>query len=156
MSSILSSLKLTSAKRQQVANPTEFRRLKVSAKLREIKHKPIKRGGNGQLLPLPQLALLNALGEGWESEYPVATKMGRHSGYPSCYKLDLANPILMIGIEIDGYSHTTIDRKNQDRKKTDLLVSLGWSVYRLSNDRALSLYSTFKSVDTLLTLLTGD
>jgi hypothetical protein len=35
MSSILSSLKLTTAKRQQVANPTEFRRLKVSAKLRE-------------------------------------------------------------------------------------------------------------------------
>jgi hypothetical protein len=35
MSSILSSLKLTSAKRQQVANPTEFRRLKVSVKLKE-------------------------------------------------------------------------------------------------------------------------
>lgn len=35
MSSILSSLKLTTAKRQQVANPTEFRRQKISAKLRE-------------------------------------------------------------------------------------------------------------------------
>ena len=35
MSSILSSLKLTTAKRQQVANPTEFRRQKISAKLQE-------------------------------------------------------------------------------------------------------------------------
>ena len=35
MSSILSSLKLTSTKRQQVANPTEFRRQKISVKLKE-------------------------------------------------------------------------------------------------------------------------
>lgn len=35
MSSILSSLKLTSAKRQQVSNPIEFRRQKISAKLQE-------------------------------------------------------------------------------------------------------------------------
>ena len=35
MSSILGSLKLTSAKRQQVSNPIEFRRHKVSAKLKE-------------------------------------------------------------------------------------------------------------------------
>ena len=35
MSSILSSLKLTSAKRQQVFNPIEFRRQKLSTKLKE-------------------------------------------------------------------------------------------------------------------------
>ncbi len=35
MSSILSSLKLTSAKRQQVSNPIEFRRQKLSNKLNE-------------------------------------------------------------------------------------------------------------------------
>ncbi len=35
MSSILSSLKLTSAKRQQVSNPIEFRRQKISVKLKE-------------------------------------------------------------------------------------------------------------------------
>ena len=128
-------------------------RLKMKQKLREIRHKPIKRGGNGQLLPLPQLALLHALGEGWESEFPVATKMPRGSGYPTCYKLDIANPILMIGIEIDGGSHTTLERKDLDQKKSQFLVSLGWSIYRLSNEKALSLYSTFKSADILLTSL---
>ena len=35
MSSILSTLKLTSAKRQQVSNPIEFRRQKISTKLKE-------------------------------------------------------------------------------------------------------------------------
>jgi hypothetical protein len=130
-------------------------RLKVKAKLREIKHKPIRRGGNGQLLPLAQLALLHALGEGWESEYAVATHQGHRNGvYPNCYKLDIANPDLMIGIELDGSSHCGITRRMQDKKKTDLLVSLGWSVYRVSNARALELYSTFKSVDILLTSLT--
>ena len=130
-------------------------KMKMIAKLREIRHKPIKRGGNGQLLPLPQLALLHALGEGWESEFAVATKMGHRNGtYPNCYKLDIANPTLMIGIEIDGNCHTTLARKTQDKKKTDLLISQGWSIYRLSNDRALHLYSTFKSVDTLLISLT--
>ena len=129
-------------------------RMKVRARLKEIKHKPIKRGGNGQLLPLPQLALLHALGEGWEAEYAVATKMRQLGlGYPTCYKIDIANSDKKIGIEVDGGSHTTLDRINQDKRKFEVLISQGWSMYRVSNERALSLYSTFKSVDTLLTSL---
>ena len=143
---------------KRLSNPMskEEVRRKVRAKLREIRHKPIKRGGNGQLLPLPQLALLHALGEGWESEYPVATKM-RHlkTGYPTCYKLDLACPEKKIGIELDGGSHCSLERQAQDLKKTEFFISQGWSIYRVSNERALSLYSTFTSTDTLLTLLRG-
>lgn len=130
-------------------------RLKMKAKLKEIRHKPIKRGGNGQLLPLPQLALLHALGDGWEAELAIATKM-RHLGigFPTCYKVDLANQSMKLAIELDGGSHCSLERKAQDLKKTDFLTSQGWSVYRVSNQRALELYSTFESVDTLLTLLT--
>ena len=143
---------------KKLANPMskEEVRRKVRAKLREIRHKPIKRGGNGQLLPLPQLALLHALGEGWESEYSVATKM-RHlkTGYPTCYKLDLACPEKKIGIELDGGSHYSLERQAQDLKKTEFFISQGWSIYRVSNQEALRLYSTFTSTDTLLTLLKG-
>ena len=128
-------------------------RLKMKAKLREIRHKPIRRGGNGCLLPLPQLAMLHALGEGWESEFPVSVGMGRDSGYPTCYKIDIANQNKMIGIELDGNSHGLHSRKSQDTKKMEMLKSLGWSVYRVSNERALQLFSTFTSVDTLLTSL---
>lgn len=142
---------------KKFANPMSNHqaRLKMKERLREIKHRPIKRGGNGQLLPLAQLALLHALGEGWESELAVPTKMPKDSGYPTAYKLDIANPVMMIGIELDGGSHGSLERKTLDAKKTDLLVSLGWSVYRVSNERALHLYSTFTSADTLLTSLTG-
>jgi hypothetical protein len=142
----------------KVENPMSNHQIKkkMIAKLREIKHKPIKRGGNGQLLPLPQLALLHALGEGWESEVAVATKLRSTGlGYPTCYKIDIAHKEKKIGIEIDGVSHGTLERQAADLKKTEFLVSQGWSIYRLSNKRALHLYSTFTSVDTLLTSLMG-
>ena len=129
-------------------------RKKISQTLKEIKHKPIKRGGNGQLLPLPQLALLHALGEGWVAEHPIPTKMGHRNGiYPNAYKVDIANPKIKLAIELDGGSHGTLERKAQDQKKVECLVRLGWRVLRISNEEALHLYSTFKSVVTLLTLL---
>lgn len=129
-------------------------RKKISDTLKKIKHQPIKRGGNGQLLPLPQLALLHALGVGWVAEHPIKTNAGHRNGvYPNAYKVDIANPEKMIAIELDGGSHGPLVRQAQDQKKTDLLVSLGWSVYRVTNERALHLYTTFKSVDTLLTSL---
>ena len=129
-------------------------RSKMRATLKKIGHQPIRKGGNGRLLPLPQIALLHALGNGWQAELAVPTRM-RHLkiGYPTCYKLDIANLEMKIGIELDGSSHNSMERKAQDLKKTDFFVSQGWSVYRISNQRALELYSTFTSVDTLLILL---
>jgi very-short-patch-repair endonuclease len=80
--------------------------------------------------------------------------MGHRNGtYPNHYKIDVANKNLMIGIELDGGSHGSLERKSQDAKKTDILIFQGWSIYRVSNERALQLYSTFTSVDTLLTSL---
>ncbi|WP_408605425.1 endonuclease domain-containing protein [Desulfobacula toluolica] len=51
---------------------------------------------------------------------------------PTCYKLDIANPELKIGVEIDGISHTG-KRRKLDQKKNAHLKSLGWQVLRLSN-----------------------
>ena len=129
-------------------------RKKISNRLKEIRHSPIKRGGNGQLLPLPQLALLHALGDGWMAEHSIKTNAGHRNGtYPNCYKVDIANPEMMMAIELDGGSHTSLERQEQDQKKVKFLVGLGWSIYRVSNEKSLYLYSTFKSVDTLLTSL---
>jgi hypothetical protein len=129
-------------------------RQKISKRLKEIKHRPIKRGGNGQLLPLPQLALLHALGEGWVAELAIKTNAGHRNGvYPNAYKVDIANPEMMLAIELDGSSHGPLERQAQDKKKVECLVRLGWRVLRISNEEALRLYSTFKSVDTLLTSL---
>jgi hypothetical protein len=129
-------------------------RKKISQTLKEIKHKPIRRGGNGQLRPLPQLALLHALGAGWVAEHAIATKKGHRNGiYPNAYKVDIANPEMKLAIELDGGSHGTLERQAQDQKKVECLVQLGWRVLRISNEEALHLYTTFKSVDILLTLL---
>ncbi len=138
-------------KRNPMSKPES--REKMRQALRRIGHAPKNRGGNGRPLPVSQLALLYALGQGWIAEHAVATKQPRGSGYPTNYKIDIANPEKMIGIEIDGGSHCTIERQEQDAKKRHLLSSQGWSIYHVSNQRALELYSTFTSADTLLTSL---
>ena len=98
----------------------------------------------------------HALGGGWEVELPVPAGMGRGNGYPTHFKLDLAQMESKTAFEFDGGSHGTRERQEQDAKKMSRLKELGWSVYRVSNERALSLYSTFTSVGTLLTSLKGN
>jgi hypothetical protein len=127
-------------------------RIKMRETLRRIRHRPIRQGGNGRLLPIPQLALLHALGEGWESEVAIPTRIPKGNGYPTCYKLDIANAKMKIGIELDGETHAG-EKIAIDRKKIDLLATFGWTVYRVKNSQAMKLYSTFESADTLLTLL---
>jgi len=140
------------AKHNNPMSAAENRR-KMRDTLLRIKHAPITRGGNGRLLPLPQLALLHALGEGWRAELAVITGAGHRNGvYPNCYKLDIGNEETKIGIELDGGTHCG-KRLLEDQKKDDLLKSLGWKVLRITNERALYLYSTYTSVATLLTSL---
>jgi len=108
-------------------------RAKVSATLRRIGHKPTVRGGNGKGPTIPQRALHEALGEGWYMEYAVSLGFKR-AGYPTSYKLDIANPSLMVGVEVDGSSHRIMTRRGQDQKKDSMLASLGWRVVRFTNE----------------------
>jgi len=120
-------------------NPMHVQEIRdrMSATLRAIGHKPPMRGGNGSGMTEPQRALLGALGHGWEPEFAVKTKKPRGSGFPPVYKVDIANPTAMVAIEVDGFSHTSLDRKARDAKKTALLESLGWTVLRFSNAEAM-------------------
>jgi len=54
-------------------------------------------------------------------------------GISSCYKLDVANSTLKLGIELDGPSHHTPKARVLDKKKTDFLSGMGWTVLRFSN-----------------------
>jgi very-short-patch-repair endonuclease len=88
------------------------------------------------------------------AELAIKTNAGHRNGvYPNAYKVDIANPEMMLAIELDGSSHGPLERQAQDKKKVECLVRLGWRVLRISNEEALRLYSTFKSVGTLLTSL---
>ena len=112
-------------------------REKLSATLKKIGHQPKYRGGNGRPSPVPVKILFHALeGLGFEIEVAVPTKMGRYSGYPTCYKIDIANKKMKIGIEIDGNTHHSPARRFQDIKKENLLTSLGWTILRFTNPEA--------------------
>jgi hypothetical protein len=136
-------------------------REKMKETLRRIGHHPIVQGGNGRGLTEPQKILLNAL----EKLSPVAefiqrSKQGRYSGYPGHYKIDIAIPESKIAIEIDGGSHCALARREQDRKKSAFLESLGWTVLRLSNQQIYTMlrwtvsYITSKSKAIITTLPT--
>ena len=68
---------------------------------------------------------------GFVGEYIQPT--GTREFYPTHYKIDLADRATMTAVEVDGSSHTALERKAQDRKKDSFLTSLGWKVLRLSN-----------------------
>lgn len=94
------------------------------------------RGGNGKGLSLAEQTLLSELGINWTFNHPVATKLRSSGpGYPTCYKIDIANTESMIAVEVDGHSHRS--RKDQDKKKTEFLESKGWRVIRVTNREAI-------------------
>lgn len=93
-------------------------------------------GGNGQPASIPQQLLAAALG--WSMEVIVPTREGRQSGYPTCYKIDVAEPSLKVGIEVDGDGHKGKKARLRDQKKTDLLEALGWRIMRVSNTEVLN------------------
>lgn len=110
-------------------NPKSKEKMKTT--LRAIGHKPKIQGGNGKGPTIQQLSIASTLG--WDMEVSVKTGMKKGSGYPQCYKIDIANCVLKIGIEIDGRSHLSISRKKQDKKKDDFLKSIGWTIIRFTN-----------------------
>ena len=130
----LSSLRMT--ERNPMESPKT--RAKMSASLKRIGHRPKVHGGNGRGMTIPQAILLEELGDGWFPELAVPTKEKRESGFPTCYKIDLASPQLMIGIEVDGGSHESPSARRKDEKKRALLHSLGWTVLRFWNEDVLN------------------
>lgn len=83
---------------------------------------------------MPQSMLMDVLGEPWQAEFSVSLGP-RTPGYPTNYKLDLANVDLRVGIEVDGASHHS--RRKLDEKKDAKLGSLGWTVLRFWNQEII-------------------
>ena len=108
-------------------------RAKVSVKLRAMGWKPSVRGGNGKPMPLGQQALAAALGWPMEVAIPTGRKKAERM-YPTCYKVDVGNEALKVAIEVDGNSHRTIVGKSRDAKKDAFLASIGWKVFRFTNE----------------------
>lgn len=106
----------------------------VSATLRAMGHKPSVRGGNGHGPTKAERRLLRAL-RGTKWQHVVATKIPRGLGWPTNYKIDVAIPDLLLAVEVDGLSHSSIARQLQDGKKDRCLELIGWTVLRFSNQQ---------------------
>jgi len=117
-----------SGPRNPVKDPAN--RIKAQTVLRERGYSMLN-GGNGRGLTTAQSLLRQRLG--WAAEFTVPTKVPRGRGYPTAYKLDLADPVLRIGIELDGHSHCSAAAKEKDAKKTAFLESIGWTILRFRN-----------------------
>ena len=107
-------------------------REKLSTTLRSMGWKPKIHGGNGTGPTVYQMLLASALG--WDMEVVVPTGHCRDgSGFPTCYKIDIANKNLKIAIEVDGMTHVSLLAQERDKKKEDFLVGKGWKVVRFTN-----------------------
>ncbi len=117
---------------------------KAQAVLREQGYRHLN-GGNGRGASVPQKLLASRLG--WPMEHAVSTKP-RPPGYPTHYKIDIAEPTLKIAIEVDGWSHLIKSIKVKDAKKDRFLRRRGWKVLRFTNQTVLN--KTDKVVDQVL------
>ncbi len=97
------------------------------------------RGGNGRPLTVPQQSLLTALGPTWKAEHTISLGGGKHPGYPTAYKVDLALVDERLAIEVDGPSHGSPIARERDNKKDSKLRELGWIVWRVTNENAIKL-----------------
>jgi len=94
------------------------------------------RGGNGAGPSPTELSVQAKLGAGWLIGHSIPTGFVPHH-----YKIDVANPDLMIAIELDGSSHMASGRQQADARKDQRLQELGWTVVRLRNKDALRMSS---------------
>jgi len=124
------------SKRNPFKNPSLGKKLRAASIKANRKNGWIGlTGGNGTPIPKPQRILADTLG--WLTEVVVPTGK-RRPGIPPCYKLDIANSILKVGIEVDGKSHLCSRRKLEDQKKTKILKSLGWTILRVTNEEVMN------------------
>ena len=125
-----------SSKRMTEKNPMRLPEAveKMKATLKKIGHKPIIQGGNGKGMSVPQKMVLEKLPEGWYPELVIPTRNGYQ---PHHYKIDIANPVSKIAVEIDGANHTSKKIQAADQRKTMFLNGLGWKVLRFTNDQVL-------------------
>jgi very-short-patch-repair endonuclease len=59
-------------------------------------------------------------------------------GWPKCYRIDIAEPKLLIAVEVDGASHRDARQQLRDRRKAALLRRRGWTVLRFWNSEVQS------------------
>jgi hypothetical protein len=129
-------------KNNPTKDPKIIEKMKQTKRLNGTLHVwPSERGGNGTHT---EAQMLLAVALGWKLE--VAVTLADHlpkgekreyttaNGWPTCYKLDIGNKTLKLGIEVDGKGHKWEQKREKDKKKEDALKLLGWRVLHFTNE----------------------
>ena len=112
----------------------------------------LARGGNGKPTP-PQLALAAELN--WPIEVAISTTpiRAQFKSLPPAYKVDVGDVETRTAVEVDGKTHRTRKWRFLDRRKTEVLAALGWTVVRFWNEEVLtSLPEVVAKIRTAMTL----
>lgn len=145
--------KRATSERMKANNPSK--RPEVQAKISKAKSGRtfLSRGGNSQITT-PQRMLAEALLAVEYMEYAIPTKpvKGQFPSLPTSYKVDVALPRIKLAIEVDGKSHKNPKWQFLDKRKTEVLQALGWSVLRFWNDEVTnSLEECVRKVNQFMT-----
>ena len=120
------------SKRMKEKNPMFLSAIKLKMMTSMRGKTFLSRGGNGKLTK-QQIALHNATGFPMEHTISILPVIGKFKSLPTHYKVDLAIPEALLAIEVDGKSHLLKKWKFLDRRKTEILNTMGWKVLRFSN-----------------------
>ena len=70
------------------------------------------------------------------------------------YRIDIAHPLLMIGVEVDGESHYL--RKDIDMKRDEMMRAMGWTILRFRNEDVMrNLNTVFEEVMSVVKSITS-
>lgn len=89
-----------------------------------------ERAAAQRALTEPQKLLARITGFSMEYAIDTASLEGKFPLMPHRYKVDLADPISMTAIEVDGNSPRMQKRRFFDVRKTEILEALGWRTIR--------------------------
>src|ERR1035437_6148470 len=129
---------LACAKRMRENNPMSNPITLEKMRQKMIGKTFLARGGNGELT-VPQLKLAESTGlpVEWVIKPERAKISGLFKSLPTCYKVDLANPLLKIAIEVDGETHKRKLWRFLDHRKKEVLNHEEWSVLRFKNEEVM-------------------
>lgn len=110
-----------------------------TARLKFMKDNPDKTAWRKANLSYPEKLFLNKLIElNWGEKYRIEREF---SVFP--YFVDFAFVNEMVAVEIDGSQHLLPDRVKSDKKKEELLISLGWHVVRVTENEVKTNLNNF-------------
>jgi very-short-patch-repair endonuclease len=113
-------------------------RVKMSESHKKANHDHLN-GGNGTGGSRAENLLRTVLPDHFVQEY-VFKMPYRPPGYPTHYKLDFADPVRKLAIEVQGQSHITVSVRQKDLKKRTFLEKFGWTVLYVTNEEVMSMF----------------